>query len=150
MMTAASPSANMSRPLTWTLPSTMPTKPAVRIPHVPIATSKSGAEPRGYILAHATKGAGKLLSAMHRNERSWNSSSDALVIIPLRTILELKSDVPPCQQVAGGMGHAEVQTPCWSQDTGKYLPRDHLKEDPVSLRALAERNCRRVRLMGAV
>src|ERR1700722_3303729 len=37
------------------------------------------------------------------------------------------------------MGHAEVQTPCWSQDTGKHLPRDHLKEDPVSLRALAEK-----------
>jgi hypothetical protein len=34
----------------------------------------------------------------------------------LRALLSLSavSDVPPCQQVAGGMGHAEVQTPRWS------------------------------------
>jgi hypothetical protein len=47
-------------------------------------------------------------------------------------------------------GDAEIQTPFRSSDTGEYLPRDHLAEEPASLRALAERNCRRVRLMGAV
>ena len=43
-----------------------------------------------------------------------------------------------------------VKAPLRSPDTGKYLPRHHLAEEPGSLRTLAERNCRRVRLMGAV
>jgi RNA-directed DNA polymerase len=60
------------------------------------------------------------------------------------------SGVPPCQQDVGGMGHAEVQTPFRTQDAGRHLPRDHPKGESASLRTLAERYYRRVRLMGAV
>jgi len=67
-------------------------------------------------------------------------------VLPLRAV----SAVPPRQQDPGGVGNAKVQTLWRSQDTGRSLPGDHIKEEPASLRALAERNDRRVCLMGAV
>src|SRR3954470_5945256 len=67
-------------------------------------------------------------------------------VLPLRAV----SAVPPRQQDPGGVGEAKVQTLWRSQDTGRSLPGNHIKEEPASLRALAERNDRRVCLMGAV
>src|SRR3954453_9989054 len=67
-------------------------------------------------------------------------------VLPLRAV----SAVPPRQQDPGGVGNAKVKTLWRSQDKGRFLPGDQNKEEPASLRALAERNDRRVCLMGAV
>src|SRR4051795_12772673 len=70
----------------------------------------------------------------------------------LRAVLSFStvSAVPPHQQEPGDVGDAKVQTLWRSQDTGLYLSRNHLEEEPASLRTLAKKYDRRVCLMGAV
>lgn len=59
------------------------------------------------------------------------------------------SCVPTGQRNTGGLGDAEVQTPCGPQDAGESPSRTHRGKEPAALCGLAERYGQRVCLMAA-